>query len=228
MLNKKSIPHTSIPTPSQRGFTPTLENGIVAGASSQVSANSYVGTLRKVTFLSRPHHKDAMPFLSAGFTLIETLLAVLLLSMAIIAPLSIASNNLSAATTGKNRLIAISLARDAIEYIRHVRDTNRLVGDPWLNGLSQCIGGSGCRVDTLAGAILPAENIPLLYDNSQGGTGLYGYNIAGSNSPFFRSVKITERSLDREALITAEVSWSTTFSTKRVKVVNQLTNWEIQ
>ena len=62
-----------------------------------------------------------------GFTLVETLLAIAILSMAVLGPLGIASSGISAATIGKDRLIAVALGQDVFEYVRGVRDANRLL-----------------------------------------------------------------------------------------------------
>jgi prepilin-type N-terminal cleavage/methylation domain-containing protein len=107
-----------------------------------------------------------------GFTLVETLMAVLLLSLAIAGPLTIASKSLQATLIAKDQDTAFYLAQDGIEYIWWVRDTNRLQGNAdWLAGLDgtadsvissvdgqngDCVSSGGtqfCTVDTYANAI---------------------------------------------------------------------------
>ena len=83
-----------------------------------------------------------------GFTLIETLVAILILTTAIAGPLTIASRGLNAALIAKDQTTASYLAQDAIEYVRAVRDTNRLLGGDWLTGA----GGSGA-ITNLSGCI---------------------------------------------------------------------------
>ena len=56
----------------------------------------------------------------------ETLIAVLVLSLAITGPLTIAQKGLQAALISKDQDTAFYLARDAVEYVRFVRDTNCL------------------------------------------------------------------------------------------------------
>src|SRR3989344_3852661 len=102
-----------------------------------------------------------------GFTLIETLIAVLLLSVAITGPLTIASKGLTATLVAKDQFIAFYLAQDAVEYVRYVRDSNCLAavggaggcaasawlanlggswgGSSWSGG---CFGASGCYFDS--------------------------------------------------------------------------------
>ena len=185
---------------------------------------------------------------SAGFTLVETLLAVAILSMAVIAPLSIVSRGLSAATTGKDRFIATALAREAVEYVRNVRDTNRLTaGAAWLDEIAtgtssaQCDQPGGCVIDTL-GANSSGDNKKILkakttgFDNTvlriDDVTGLFSFtnnNGVGADnwtpSQFTRYVKVDEVTNNREARVTATVSWQAMFSIKEVVITDQLTNW---
>ena len=172
-----------------------------------------------------------------GFTLLETLLAIALFSSLILAPLSIASNGLSSAIASKERITAIALAQDALEYIRATRDTNRLNNVDWLSGLDgsqQCRyningnGHKGCRVDTLASSvdrIKPNDDTNFGFIRLDTNTGLYGYNVAWIQTKFTRYAIVDELVDGREARITAVVNWQTPFTTKTVSVVELLTNW---
>ena len=64
--------------------------------------------------------------LAAGFTLIETLVAVTLLTIAIGAPMSLTSKSLATAYYSRDQITAFHLAQEAIESIRHERDNNIL------------------------------------------------------------------------------------------------------
>ncbi len=92
-----------------------------------------------------------------GFTLIETMAAVLLLSIALAGPMTIAQKGLSTALVAKDQNTAFNLAQDAVEYIRFARDTNCLVAAAaipgncpaalWLTGtinLGSVNGGFDC------------------------------------------------------------------------------------
>ena len=71
--------------------------------------------------------------LNAGFTLIETLVAVSLLSVAIVAPMSLTTKSLAAAYYARDQIVAFHLAQEAVETVRHFRDNNILqtaLGNP--------------------------------------------------------------------------------------------------
>ncbi len=70
-----------------------------------------------------------------GFTLVETLIAVIVLMYAIVGPLTIAARGLQATVVAKDEETAFYLAQDAVEYVRWVRDTNKLRSQSWLAGL---------------------------------------------------------------------------------------------
>ncbi|MDR3571013.1 MAG: type II secretion system protein [Candidatus Pacebacteria bacterium] len=59
-----------------------------------------------------------------GFTLIETLVAISLLMLAVVAPMSLAAQSLTAAYYARNQVTAFYLAQEGIEIVRAVRDAN--------------------------------------------------------------------------------------------------------
>lgn len=73
-----------------------------------------------------------------GFTLIETLIAVTVLSFAITGPMYIAQKGIEASIYARDEITASYLAQEAIEYIRFVRDSNKVKMD---NGITSS-GGS--------------------------------------------------------------------------------------
>ena len=58
----------------------------------------------------------------AGFTLIETLVAVSLLSVSIVAPMALTTQSLTAAYYARDQVTAFNLAQEGIEAIRAIRD----------------------------------------------------------------------------------------------------------
>lgn len=64
-----------------------------------------------------------------GQTLIETIVAIFILTMALTSGLTVGIYVLNATSTGQNQIIAASLAREGVEVIRMMRDSNWLAGD---------------------------------------------------------------------------------------------------
>ncbi len=105
--------------------------------------------------------KQRLPAGRRGFTLIETLVAVMILATAIAGPLTLASRALNTSLIAKDQITAYYLAQDAIEYVRYARDTNRLQGGDWLSGagaadqskiisLTNCVSATGCYLDSVS------------------------------------------------------------------------------
>lgn len=63
---------------------------------------------------------------SAGFTVIESLVAISILLLAVSGSFAAAQSSLQSSNFVKNRVTAYYLAQEGIEYIRHLRDNNGL------------------------------------------------------------------------------------------------------
>src|SRR5665213_1019796 len=61
-----------------------------------------------------------------GFTLVETLAAISLITIAIVAPMALTVQSLQAAYYARDQITASNLAQEGIEAIRSVRDGNIL------------------------------------------------------------------------------------------------------
>lgn len=170
-----------------------------------------------------------------GFTLIETLVAVSLLTIAIVAPMTLISKSLSAAYYARDQVVAFHLAQEAIETVRHVRDHNVLVvalGSPAdiLDGIPI---GSPFVVNTLDDDIDEAACIsgtcpPLQLDPS--GT-FYGYGTGWTDTRFTRAVEAEtvredESSTPQEIRISVTVSWQTaSFQSRSITISENLYRW---
>ncbi len=166
-----------------------------------------------------------------GFTLIETLIAVLLLATAIAGPLTIAAKGLSAALIARDQMVAFYLAQDAVEYVRFVRDSNKLAGDPWLTNLTACTTSAGCTLEPATGTVTACSiTCPVMnrYDNS--GQILFTYTL-GTPTPqqFVRTVKLEAPPTGEltEEVLTVSVSWRAQSGVTRTIVVREnLFDWQ--
>jgi prepilin-type N-terminal cleavage/methylation domain-containing protein len=186
-----------------------------------------------------------------GFTLIETLVAVLLLTMAIAGPLTIASKGLSSALVAQDQVGAFYLAQDAIEYIRFKRDSNCLAAAAapgacpagvWLSGLvgsGKCTadGSVTCRVDSLQDSVAECTGTPTIvcpvinYDQQN-----FFYTYAATSSTvveskqrYVRTVKITTPygGNSEEARVEVKVSWiGISGIVRSVTTIENMLNWQ--
>lgn len=62
-----------------------------------------------------------------GFTLVETMVAVTILTLAVVGPLYVADRAIVAAQGARDQLVASYLAQEGIEYVRMMRDHEFLV-----------------------------------------------------------------------------------------------------
>jgi len=187
-----------------------------------------------------------------GFTLIETLIAVLVLMMAIAGPLTLAAKGLQATLIAKDQDTAFYLAQDAVEYVRWVRDTNKLQVPPksWLTGLdgtanghtnSSGLGGlctsangtQSCLVDSLKDTTTSCNaatcSTAINYDTSNN----YFNYVSGSASIFARTVNIKTPVCDSggticnssEASVTVVVTWNDPMS-HSITVREDIFDWQ--
>ena len=155
-----------------------------------------------------------------GFTLVETLVAIAIFTMSVVAMMVILGDSLSNLTYAKRKLTATYLAQEGVEYIRNLRDTYVLYLDPgqqtndaWglfqANVISNC-GGKGCTFDVnqlifnnndqpiIDVVLIPCpfvnNNIPCPYLYYDKNTGEYNYVDTPSdthiNSGFRRRIRV--------------------------------------
>jgi Tfp pilus assembly protein PilV len=127
---------------------------------------------------------------SAGFTLVETMIAVFLLTLTVGGLLTLAANGYFSVRYAKNEIIANNLMQEGLEYIRNDRDSNFLQGHTWeqwveeysdTGGATQhgCFSATGCMVDPYTSNasthVVPCSSgtcLPLSYFPD---SGFYGY-----------------------------------------------------
>jgi prepilin-type N-terminal cleavage/methylation domain-containing protein len=177
----------------------------------------------------------------AGFTLIETLVAITILMISIVGPLTIASKGLTASVTSRDQVIASYLAQDALEYLKNFRD-NLLLTDSvggwntflttYLNGGVNCISPHLCDVETAPtvnqGHLVSCTSLavcPLYIDATNK---YYTFTASGNTSTEFnRAVTVTRESaggLSDGALVTVTVTWKNGKVTDQVVLNDMLFN----
>ncbi len=182
-----------------------------------------------------------------AFTLVETLVALSILSVAIVSPMALTVKSLATAYYARDQITAFHLAQEAIEAVRHARDNNILInvfGNPayLLNGIPST-DGSAFIINTSddSTALCPLDGCPPLQWNGK----LYGYRPGcvmptgdcgaqegWENTRFTRIVRaeFLPGSQD-EIRISVEIKWrSGSFQTRSFAISENLYRWveEIQ
>ncbi len=80
---------------------------------------------------------------ASGFTIIESLVAVMILVMSVTGPLALAARGLSFSTYAREEITAFYLASEGMETIRNIRDSNLLSPESGKDWLGRDMGGNG-------------------------------------------------------------------------------------
>lgn len=147
-----------------------------------------------------------------GFSFIEGIISVFLISVGMIAVLALMSANLRETFDSRDQTIATLLSQEGIELVRNLRDNNWANGEPAFDSAEFPGGGTGYRIDYRSGSVRSTNPIRVLNVNANG----YYWHSAGSATKFQRKIEIdyfnanngpTSRSGAFSAKIKSVVSW---------------------
>lgn len=170
----------------------------------------------------------------SGFTIIETLVAIFILTIAVTSFLGLVSQSIMTARYAKNEITANYLAQEAADYIRNERDSfvflnNNTSVDDWKNNLYRfgydinqktlCFSDKGCYFD-IDPTSLSLVNI------KECSTKCEAVKINGAASIFRRKIKMVINSTNsREVYVYVTVEWLNGNSTKTKELKFSLSNW---
>ena len=180
----------------------------------------------------------------AGYSLIEVLVAISILLIAIVGPMTIASKGLQNAQFAREQTQATFLAQEGLELVLSYRDDAALsnIDDvlsgggggaswDWINDsdLNDCKASAGCgiyftsatNISTVSCAVTDA--CVIYYDDTETGRNRYGHDLAAAPTQFQRVIEIDDSILgcgSQCAMVRSTVTWSPqNFSTARTVVV---------
>lgn len=158
-------------------------------------------------------------FSRAGFTLIETMVALALVTIAMGPVFILAISSVNAASRIEHNLIAANLAQEGIEVVRNIRDTNWLAGTAFDNNLPA--GTWRAEWNTVSGGLMPIGSNPVLKKNN----GLYNYTT-GIDTVFRRTITISKPN-SGELVLTSSVTWIERGSiNKNISIESHLFDWQ--
>lgn len=159
-----------------------------------------------------------------GFTLVETLVAVAILSLSLLAGFTAVQSSLQNSNLTEDQITAFFLTQESVEFIKNIRDENalrNLGGTPttWLHLMSEvntdpCYFGNVCRIDVVAKTMVycgtTAGSCPVLNQNTTPSSStylLYGYTNGWTPTRFKREIQFQSIQPD-EVRVTTTVSWT--------------------
>lgn len=152
-----------------------------------------------------------------GFTLIETIVAVGIITVGLVSALTLITNSLFYVSSIGDRLIAANLTAEGLEVARNIRDNNWLADLSWNNGLSNGDYQASYNSTTLSSY----GGNPLLFDSA---IGLYNYS-SGASTPYVRKISISNPS-NYEIRVISTVTWQRRGMTYSTSAESHLFNWK--
>ncbi len=168
-----------------------------------------------------------------GFTVVEALVAVGVLSLSILATFGAVQSAIQYSGLTKEEVTAFYLIQESIEHVKNIRDENALytlngTTRSWLYGVSAsgsdaCYFGNTCQLDMNSSTKLSrcSGTCGALKVNTS--TGAYGYNSGWTATTFVRSISFTSISAD-EVRMNVTVSWTNRGQTKQIQVSELIFN----
>lgn len=166
-----------------------------------------------------------------GFTLVETLVAISILLIAVVGPISLIGDSLHKLYFARDQMVAINLAQEGIEVVRQKRDSDMLAAAA--STLFSTGGTSYYTVDTRSATpltkVIQATSIqqPVYL---KGGFYEQGDTISASTTPFTRLVTVTDTgiaaansSIERQVI--SKVEWNTGGASSSISVSENLFKW---
>lgn len=163
-----------------------------------------------------------MVHMNKGFTLIEVMIAIVVLTIGVLGIYALVTRVISATSVSVSQLTASYLAQEGLELVRNVRDTNFLrmrQGEEieWTDGLLSC--SAGCEIDYNDAVFASYQGRFLKATGS-----FYAYD-SGQDTQFKREITISQPSANTLEVF-VEVTWQDRGNISRqVQAADKLYNW---
>lgn len=172
----------------------------------------------------QPIHYNLQP--NSGFTILEVLIALFIISIAFSASVYLIVTNSNSANIIKNTYIASGLIQEGVEVVRNLRDGDWFAGRPFgafgnPGGLEFADGAY--RVQWNSAFPLSGLSVYLNKDNA---SGLYSYDPGGVPTLFQRQIQLTTVNPNVEKKIVVTVSWFERNASRSLSAEEHLYNWK--
>lgn len=158
----------------------------------------------------------------SGFSLIEIMAVLLIVSLGIIGVANLATQSIQAQTINRGSIVAYQLAQEGLEIVRQIRDTNWLQSLNWKTGMDS---GTYC-LDHKSAVLRPVSSLnecKLYFDNNK----WYYAPIAVSTDMVFSGFRriVVINAATSSATITSIVSWDDRSKVFHYEVETELYDW---
>jgi Tfp pilus assembly protein PilV len=208
--------------------------------------------MKFITQLKNNPSSDKSTAGEAGFTLIETLVAIFILTLTIGGLLTLAANGYYSVRYARNQIVANNLIQESLEYFHNNRDTVVQQGVPWatwiagfnvssngtvLGGANSqgCYATGGCIVDPYSSSTHVRACSGTCPTTTFYANGLYGYTSssypmasslgAASATTYVRKITTQLNGAD-QMVITSTVTWKNGNAQKTSSQSILMTNWK--
>lgn len=160
-----------------------------------------------------------------GYSLIEVLVAIAILLVATVGPMTIASRSMQSASFSNEKTTALFLAQEGIEAFIAIRNDKTIeafaAGDistswDWVTGpdIAKCLGAQGCNTDFASDNPLndivscsPPGNCRVDFNEASPRARYSTHAAGGTESPYTRVIVLTPDTVNKGIKIESTVSW---------------------
>lgn len=181
-----------------------------------------------------------------GFSLVETLVAISIVLIVIVGPLTFSSRAAKSSSFASEQVQAFFLAQEGLELAQAARD--KLVlgsfltipnpSDPWTQfttgaQFAPCYSATGCGLawstlspTAIAAPVSCSTSTACLLSEVNSGRSRYTHSGSGTASPFTRRIYFSAPGPNREIFVRSEVTWRTgsVLADQRAEVTSYLYN----
>ncbi len=153
----------------------------------------------------------------SGFTLVETLVAITILLIGVLGPITVATRGITDGLYAQNQLIATHLAQEGLDLLSAQIQNNYENGDTFLDGLNNCLSSPYCAAGDLAvsGPITfpscsSVSDCKIAYDSNSHFYKQYDTNNTTANfvGPVFTRTLVVEIPTPIEVSLKSTVTWT--------------------
>jgi prepilin-type N-terminal cleavage/methylation domain-containing protein len=158
-----------------------------------------------------------------GFSLIEMLIAVVVVTTGVLGTFSMISEFSGQSQTIRDNFIAAYLAQEGIEISKNIRDNNIIQGNDWNDGLTNCNSGCEANYNDLSLSLWDGDGRVLYIEDTSGHYKYIETPSANDIRTYYkRRITITPTASD-ELEIRVDVYWED----KTMMVKTKIYNWRI-